>query len=111
MDLHVKGWRTLLLGAGRGLGGAAALALAKEGASVAVVARTRETVEERARLCREAGAQQAIAIGLSEAQLDGRKIHWAEGRPREQGRVVNVARDAFARCVIPVSPQGEDRDP
>jgi 3-oxoacyl-[acyl-carrier protein] reductase len=62
MDLQISGWRALLLGASRGLGGAAAVALAKEGASVAIIARTRETVEERARLCREAGARKAVAI-------------------------------------------------
>jgi 3-oxoacyl-[acyl-carrier protein] reductase len=62
VDLQLGGWRTLLIGAGRGLGGAAAIALSKEGASVALVARTREAVEERANLCRAAGARRAIAI-------------------------------------------------
>jgi 3-oxoacyl-[acyl-carrier protein] reductase len=62
VDLQLDGWRTLLIGAGRGLGGAAAVALSSEGASVAIVARTREAVEERARLCRAAGARQAVAI-------------------------------------------------
>jgi 3-oxoacyl-[acyl-carrier protein] reductase len=62
MDLQLSGWRTLLIGAGRGLGGAAAIALSREEASVALVARTRQTVEERARLCRAAGARQAVAI-------------------------------------------------
>lgn len=62
MDLQLGGWRTLLIGAGRGLGGAAAIALSKEGASVALVARTREAVEERAKLCRAAGARDAVAI-------------------------------------------------
>src|SRR5438309_7456503 len=62
MDLLLDGWRALLLGAGRGLGGAAALALSGEHVSVALVARTRETVEECARLCRGAGAPKAVAI-------------------------------------------------
>jgi 3-oxoacyl-[acyl-carrier protein] reductase len=62
MDLELSGRRALLIGAGRGLGGAAAVALARERASVALVARTRAAVEERARLCREAGAPQALAI-------------------------------------------------
>ena len=35
----------------------------------------------------------AQSIALSEAQLDGRKIHWAEGRPQEQGRVVIMGAD------------------
>jgi len=62
MDLQLEGSRALLLGGGRGLGGAAALALSEEQASVALVARTRKAVEERARLCREAGAPKAVAI-------------------------------------------------
>src|SRR5438552_9958511 len=62
MDLELSGRRALLVGAGRGLGGAAAVCLARERASVALVARTRSAVEERARLCREAGAPQTLAI-------------------------------------------------
>lgn len=62
MDLELEGWRALLLGAGRGLGGATAIALAREKASVAVVARTRETVEAKARACRDAGATTALGI-------------------------------------------------
>lgn len=62
MDLDLVGRRALLIGAGRGLGGAAAMAMAREGASVAVVARTREAVEERARACRAAGAPEAFGV-------------------------------------------------
>ena len=62
MDLQLSGKRALLLGAGRGLGGAAAVAMAGERCSVAVVARTREAVKERAQLCREAGAPKAVGI-------------------------------------------------
>ena len=62
MDLELSGRRALLIGAGRGLGGAAAVALARERASVALVARTRAAVEERARACLDAGAPKAVAI-------------------------------------------------
>jgi 3-oxoacyl-[acyl-carrier protein] reductase len=62
MDLKLAGKRVLLLGAGRGLGGAAALSLAREQARVAIVARTKADVEARAKECLEAGAEQAIAI-------------------------------------------------
>ena len=62
MDLELAGRRALLIGAGRGLGGAAAVAMAREGASMAVVARTREAVEERVRLCLAAGAPQAVPV-------------------------------------------------
>ncbi|TMA99419.1 MAG: SDR family oxidoreductase, partial [Deltaproteobacteria bacterium] len=77
MDLELSGRRALLVGAGRGLGGAAAVSLARERASVALVARTRSAVEERARLCREAGAPQALAIAADAtdpAQLE-RAVH------------------------------------
>lgn len=62
MDLRLAGKSALLIGAGRGLGGAAALSLAGEGCKIALVARTRETVEARAAACKAAGAPQAIAI-------------------------------------------------
>src|SRR5438067_8229279 len=62
MDLGLAGRRALLVGAGRGLGAAAARALAHEGCSVALVARTRATLEERAAECRKAGAPKAIAL-------------------------------------------------
>jgi 3-oxoacyl-[acyl-carrier protein] reductase len=62
MDLQMSGWRALLIGAGRGLGGAAAVSLSHEGVAVALVARTRAALDERARLCREAGAPKAAAL-------------------------------------------------
>ena len=52
----------MLVGAGRGLGAASAQALAREGCSVALVARTRSSIEERAAECRKDGAPKAIAI-------------------------------------------------
>ena len=62
MDLELAGKAALLVGAGRGIGGAAAVALSREGCSVAVVARTEAMVAERARLCLAAGAPRAIGI-------------------------------------------------
>jgi 3-oxoacyl-[acyl-carrier protein] reductase len=62
MNLHLAGKAALLVGAGRGIGGAAAVALAGEGCSVAVVARTPESVEHRAQLCTAAGAPRALGI-------------------------------------------------
>src|SRR2546430_11256833 len=73
MDLELTEKCVLLIGAGRGLGGAAALAIAREGARVAVVARTRADVEARASQCRAAGARQALPIAADAtdgAQLD-----------------------------------------
>src|SRR2546428_13465066 len=73
MDLELTEKCVLLIGAGRGLGGAAALAIAREGARVAVVARTRADVEARASECEAAGARKALAIAADAtdaAQLD-----------------------------------------
>ncbi|MFL5437150.1 MAG: SDR family NAD(P)-dependent oxidoreductase, partial [Myxococcales bacterium] len=62
MDLGLGGRRALLVGAGRGIGAATARALAQEGCSVALVARTRESVQDRAAECRREGAPLAVAI-------------------------------------------------
>ena len=62
MELGLAGKSVLLVGAGRGLGGAAAVALAREKAKVAVVARTAEAVEAKAAECRKAGAEKALGI-------------------------------------------------
>jgi 3-oxoacyl-[acyl-carrier protein] reductase len=62
MDLGLSGKSALLIGAGRGLGGAAALAMAREGCKVALMARTRADVESRAALCKSLGAPQVLAI-------------------------------------------------
>ncbi len=62
MDLGLAGKSALLIGAGRGIGAAAALAIAREGAKVAVVSRTMADVEARAAECKQAGAEKALAI-------------------------------------------------
>ena len=45
MDLGIRGRKALLVGASRGLGKACALALAREGVDVTIVARKREPLE------------------------------------------------------------------
>ena len=82
MDLGLSGKSALLLGAGRGIGGAAALALAREGCSVAVVARSREAVEAKAQQGRQAGAPRALGIAADAtdpAQLERAVQEAAEG--------------------------------
>lgn len=64
MDLGLAGKSVLLIGAGRGLGGAAAVALSREKAKVAVVARTPAAVEAKADECLKAGAEKAIGIAV-----------------------------------------------
>jgi 3-oxoacyl-[acyl-carrier protein] reductase len=73
MDLGLMSKSVLLVGAGRGLGGAAAVSLAREHARVAVVARTPEDVQARAMECEAAGADDALGIAADAtdpAQLD-----------------------------------------
>src|SRR3954469_18908143 len=62
MDLGLAGKSVLLVGAVRGIGGAAAVALAREGAKIAVVSRTSDDVQARAAECRKAGAPKALGI-------------------------------------------------
>ena len=45
MDLGIRGRKALLVGASRGLGKACALAVAREGVNVTIVARTRDVLE------------------------------------------------------------------
>lgn len=74
MNLGLAGKSVLLIGAGRGLGGAAAVAIAAEGANVAVVARTREAVEAKAEECRKAGAKKALAIAADATDATALKL-------------------------------------
>jgi len=54
MDLGIRGRKALLCGASRGLGKAAAMAVAKEGVDVTIVARTRDVLERTAAEIRDA---------------------------------------------------------
>jgi len=54
VDLGIRGKKALLSGASRGLGKACALALAREGVDVTIVARTRDVLERTAAEIREA---------------------------------------------------------
>ncbi len=62
MDLELRGKAALLVGAGRGIGGAAALSLAREGCKVALVARSAADLEARVKECLAAGSPAAYAI-------------------------------------------------
>ena len=58
MDLHLKGKRALITGASRGLGYATALALAKEGANLAINSRSEDSIHSAAEsIAKETGSQ------------------------------------------------------
>ena len=61
ISIDLEGKTALVTGAGRGLGKAIALALADAGANVSVAARSKEQIEETARLIEEKGGK-AVAI-------------------------------------------------
>jgi 3-oxoacyl-[acyl-carrier protein] reductase len=63
MDLGIRGRKALLSGASRGLGKACALALAREGADVTIVARTRDVLERTADEVRATGATVTPVVG------------------------------------------------
>lgn len=63
MDLGISGRKALLSGASRGLGKACALALAREGADVTIVARTRDVLERTADEIRQTGVTVTPVMG------------------------------------------------
>ena len=69
MELGIVGRKALLSGASRGLGKACALALAREGVDVTIVARTRATLERSADDIRATGAKvTAVAADITTAE-------------------------------------------
>jgi NAD(P)-dependent dehydrogenase (short-subunit alcohol dehydrogenase family) len=59
---RLEGRRAIITGAGSGIGRASALRFASEGAHVLAVGRTRESIEETARLVTEAGGRAAFFV-------------------------------------------------
>src|SRR5438045_317182 len=70
MDLGLRGKTALLVGASRGIGGATAVALAREGCGVAVMARGQAGADERAAECLKAGAPAAVGLSADATKAD-----------------------------------------
>lgn len=70
VDLGIKGKRALVTAASRGLGRASALALAAEGARVAVAGRNAEAMQGLLDDLRDAGASEAMAVTIDLSRRD-----------------------------------------
>ena len=72
MDLGIRGRKALLSGASRGLGKAAATALARDGVDLTILARTRATLERTAEELRALGVKVTTVAG-DVTTVEGRK--------------------------------------
>ena len=63
MDLGIRGRKALLTGASRGLGKAAAIALARDGVDITILARTRDVLERTADEIRALGVKVTAVVG------------------------------------------------
>jgi len=82
MDLGIRGKVALVAGASSGIGEAVALALAREGAKVAVLARRRERLADVVARAKQAGAAAAHAVVAD--QTDGASLARAALEVQEQ---------------------------
>lgn len=73
MDLGIAGRKALLSGASRGLGKACAVALAKEGVDVTIVARTRDILEQTCDEIRAATGAKAVPVVGDITTIAGRQ--------------------------------------
>jgi 3-oxoacyl-[acyl-carrier protein] reductase len=63
MELGIRGRKALLSGASRGLGKACALALARDGVDITILARTRATLDQTADEVRALGVKVTAVAG------------------------------------------------
>ena len=72
MELSIRGRNALVCAASKGLGRACAVSLAREGANVTIVARTRETLDATANEIRAATGAKVTAVAADITTADGR---------------------------------------
>lgn len=73
MELGIRGKTALVCAASKGLGKGCAMALAREGANLTIVARSRDTLEATAEEIRKASGVQVSAVAADLTSVDGRK--------------------------------------
>jgi 3-oxoacyl-[acyl-carrier protein] reductase len=106
MDLGLRGKVVLVNGASEGMGRGSALALAEEGAALALTARTRATLEKTAAEVAEAGAADVLAIGAD--ATDPAAVADAVGQVTARfGRIDGLVNTIGACEVVP---EFDDRD-
>ena len=86
---RLEGMAALVTGGGRGIGRAVALAFAREGARVAVAARTQDEIEAVAREC--GGDAIAIPLDVSDEQACNRAVETARAELGRLDLLVNNA--------------------
>ena len=72
MDLGIKGRKTLIFGASRGLGHACALAVAREGVDVTIVARTQASIDAAAKAIADTTGVRATPVAADIRTVEGR---------------------------------------
>lgn len=72
MDLGIRGRRAIVSGASKGLGRACAYSLAREGVSVAIVARTESELLKTAEEMRKSTGAQVVAVAADITSAEGR---------------------------------------
>jgi NAD(P)-dependent dehydrogenase (short-subunit alcohol dehydrogenase family) len=107
---RVAGKAAIVTGAGTGIGRAIALALAREGAKVAVAGRRREKLEEVAQAIRRAGGEALVTVCDVSSEADSqRAVKDAEGAFGHVNVLVNNAGALSVSTVESISVEEWDR--
>jgi 3-oxoacyl-[acyl-carrier protein] reductase len=112
MDLKLNGKRALITGGSKGIGLATALALAAEGASVTLVARTAEPLQEAARLIWARTGKDALIIQADVSSEDEarRAVQLSVEKFGGIDILINNAGTSFAKPFEDVSAEAWDAD-
>lgn len=106
MDFDLSGRVALITGGGRGIGRAVALALADQGADVALCGRTQETLEDTASDLRGRGVR-AFPIQADVSELENIQRFVAEAA-RQAGRIDILVNNAVSSLHAPFNEQTDD---
>jgi NAD(P)-dependent dehydrogenase (short-subunit alcohol dehydrogenase family) len=108
MDLGLDGAAVLVSGGTKGMGRAAALCFAAEGARVAVLGRTEDALGDTAEALTDAGASDVVALRAD--LTDGARVDEAIGRLADRWGVLHVLVNAAGPVEVGVGPFDEIDD-